>query len=64
MNRRDFLQPSLEWLVFRFTKVTDAGLKTLSGLKSLRVLDLVGAQVTDAAVKELRLTLPRCEVGH
>ena len=35
------------------TKVTDAGLKELAGLKSLQVLNLAGTQVTDAGLKEL-----------
>jgi hypothetical protein len=35
------------------TKVTDAGLKELAGLKSLQTLNLVGTQVTDAGLKEL-----------
>ena len=34
-------------------KVTDAGLKELTGLKSLQSLNLVGAKVTDAGLKEL-----------
>ena len=35
------------------TKMTDAGLKELAGLKSLQALDLGGTQVTDAGLKEL-----------
>ena len=35
------------------TKVTDAGLKELAGLKSLRALYLAGTQVTDAGLKGL-----------
>jgi hypothetical protein len=35
------------------TKVTDAGLQHLAGLKQLRALDLNNTQVTDAALKHL-----------
>ena len=35
------------------TKVTDAGLKELAGLKSLQALYLNNTQVTDAGLKEL-----------
>src|SRR5207245_2591285 len=35
------------------TKVTDAGLKELAGLKSLQSLDLMFTMVTDAGLKEL-----------
>ena len=37
----------------RGTKVTDAGLHQLAGLKSLQNLDLLGTGVTDAGLKEL-----------
>jgi internalin A len=37
------------------TKVTDADLKELKELKSLRKLDLTGTKVTDAGVKELKV---------
>ncbi|MCS6850257.1 MAG: hypothetical protein NZ700_03690 [Gemmataceae bacterium] len=35
------------------TRVTDAGLKELAGLKGLQSLDLLGTRVTDAGLKEL-----------
>jgi hypothetical protein len=35
------------------TKMTDAGLKELAGLKSLQALYLAGTQVTDAGLKEI-----------
>ena len=45
------------------TKVTDAGLKELAGLKSLQTLRLSGtAGVTDAGVAELQKALPKCKV--
>ncbi len=40
-------------LCLNLTKVTDAGLKELAGLKSLQALYLAGTQVTDAGLKEL-----------
>jgi internalin A len=39
-------------LCLSLTKVTDAGLKELAGLKSLQALYLAGTQVTDAGLKE------------
>ncbi len=51
------------------TKMTDAGLKEVAGLKSLQTLDVRGTQVTDAGLKELaglkslqRLYLNHCDV--
>ncbi len=40
-------------LCLNSTKMTDAGLKELAGLKSLRALYLGGTQVTDAGLKEV-----------
>jgi internalin A len=40
-------------LCLNLTKVTDAGLKELAGLKSLQALYLAETQVTDAGLKEL-----------
>ncbi len=40
-------------LCLNLTKVTDAGLKELAGLKNLQALYLAGTQVTDAGLKEL-----------
>ncbi len=40
-------------LCLNSTKMTDAGLKQLAGLKSLQALYLAGTQVTDAGLKEL-----------
>jgi internalin A len=36
-----------------FTKLTDAGLKEVAGLKKLTTLNLTGTQVTDVGLKEL-----------
>ena len=40
-------------LCLNLTKMTDAGLKELAGLKSLHALFLAGTQVTDAGLKEV-----------
>ncbi len=40
-------------LCLNLTKVTDAGLKELAGLKSLRALYLAGTQVREAGLKEV-----------
>jgi internalin A len=40
-------------LCLNLTKVTDAGLKELAGLKSLQLLNLGGSAVTDAGLKEV-----------
>src|SRR5215471_14025304 len=47
------------------TKVTDAGLKELKGLKNLQELDLWGTKVTDAGLKELKefTSLQRLRLG-
>ena len=41
-------------LTFGRTKVTDAGLKELKGLKNLTTLSPWGRKVTDAGLKELK----------
>ena len=46
----------------RDTKVTDAGLKELAGLKNLTTLVLPNTGVTDAGLKELRQALPGCKI--
>ena len=49
----------------RSTKVTDAGLEHLKGLKSLVQLDLNSTKVTDEGVEKLQKALPNCEIyGH
>ena len=44
------------------TKVTDKGLKALSGHKNLTYLSLGSTEVTDLGVAKLRKALPRCEL--
>jgi hypothetical protein len=42
--------------------VTDEGLKTLAGLKSLQLLNVRGTRVTDQGVAELQKALPNLKV--
>ena len=42
--------------------MTDAGLKELTGLKSLQSLYLTGTKVTVTGVVELRKALPACKI--
>jgi hypothetical protein len=44
------------------TRVTDAGLKELAGLKGLQTLHLGGTRVTDAGLRELQEALPGCSI--
>jgi internalin A len=44
------------------TKVTNAGLKQLAGLKALQTLNLSGTEVTDAGVAALQKALPDCKI--
>jgi hypothetical protein len=44
------------------TKVTDAGLQHLKGLKHLRRLDVRKTNVTEAGVADLRRALPGAEI--
>jgi hypothetical protein len=45
-----------------YTKVTDAGLKHLAGMKRLPHLDLRHTQVTESKVAELQNALPNCRL--
>ena len=45
------------------TKVTDARLKELAGLKTLQTLDLADTEVTDAGLKEIADSPPRLYEG-
>jgi internalin A len=46
------------------TWVTDAGLKSLAGLRQLRTLRVRATQVTDAGVTEFRRALPDVAVDR
>jgi len=46
------------------TSVTDAGLKHLTGLSNLRVLDVGYTQVSEKGVRDLKERLPECEIVH
>jgi hypothetical protein len=55
---------NLEYLDVSSTKVTDAGLKHLSGLHRLRTLGVVECAVTKAGIDELKEALPDCRIIH
>ena len=42
--------------------MTDAGLKELTGLKKLKWLSIVGTQVTDAGIAEIKEAIPELTV--
>lgn len=46
------------------TRVTDAGLEHLAGLKGLWKLRVTGTRVTDAGIKRLQQDLPNCEIAR
>jgi hypothetical protein len=49
-------------LYLRDTQISDAGLKHSREVAHLELLDLTGTQVTDAGVKKLQQTLPKCKI--
>ncbi len=52
----------LERLYLGATRVTDAGMKHLVGLKDLEYLSLHGTEVSEQRRSQLRLLLPNCRV--
>lgn len=56
------LFPQLQRLYLGATRVTDAGMKHLVGLKNLEYLSLHGTDVTPACMNQLRAKLPNCQV--
>lgn len=56
--------PLLEWLWFDGTDLTDSGLLALSEIRSLKVLSVVGTQVTEAGAAKFRTKLPDCRLDH
>ena len=53
---------NLTWL-FLNNLITDAGLAHLCGLTNLKQLSVVGTQVTDAGVAELKKASPKCKIN-
>ena len=53
---------SLERLDLTETRITDASLQQLAGLKQLRELDLHFNKVSPAAVKDLQRAIPKLDV--
>ncbi|GAB5443095.1 MAG: hypothetical protein Fues2KO_34440 [Fuerstiella sp.] len=54
--------PNLRTLAVGGTGVSDEGLKAVSRIKSLRSFIASGTDVSDAAVEELQLALPDCNI--
>lgn len=52
----------LQRLYLGATRVTDAGMKHLEGLKNLEYLGLHGTDVTAECMQQLRAKLPNCQV--
>ena len=55
---------SLDYFYLSGTKISDAGLEHLKGLKNLKVLRLDRTKVTDAGVAELKKALPGCRIDR
>lgn len=54
--------PELEELDLRETAITDDGLQVLKVIAGLRRLDLRGTAVSEAAIKGIARSLPRCAI--
>lgn len=55
--------PNLHTLDIHSTAVTDAGLEHVKQMKGLAVLDITDCPgISDAAIEEIRKTLPKCDV--
>ena len=44
------------------TKISEAGLKQLAGLKELKILMLTGSPVTSSGIDQLQMSLPNCVI--
>ncbi|MEE3219282.1 MAG: hypothetical protein VX257_03415, partial [Planctomycetota bacterium] len=53
--------PAIRWIRLRGTKVGDATLKALESSKSVTYVDVVGTEVSEAAVTELKKANPRIQ---
>ena len=53
-------QTRLRALYLFDTKISDAGLKQLAGMKELRILMLTGSPVTHSGIDPLQMSLPEC----
>ncbi|WDI42610.1 hypothetical protein [Bremerella sp. P1] len=56
--------PELEWLWFDGTELSDQGLLALSDVGHLKIISVVGTNVSDSAVQQFQQTLPECRVDH
>ena len=55
-------QTRLRALYLFDTKISDAGLKQLAGLKELKILMLTGSPVTSSGIDQLQMSLPDCVI--
>ena len=55
-------QTRLHALYLFDTKISDAGLKQLAGLKELKILMLTGSPVTSSGIDQLQMSLPNCVI--
>ena len=55
-------QTRLRALYLFDTKISDAGLKQLAGLKELKILMLTGSPVTSSGIDQLQMSLPNCVI--
>jgi hypothetical protein len=54
--------PKLQELTLDHTEVTDKGVPALQTIGNLKSLDLYHTQVTEEGFKQLRASLPECEI--
>ncbi|MFP6667834.1 MAG: protein kinase [Pirellulales bacterium] len=54
--------PAIRWIRLRGTKVGDATLKALESSKSVTYVDIVGTEVSEAAVTDLKKANPRIQI--
>jgi hypothetical protein len=52
----------VEYIHLRHARITDAGLKKLSVLRRLRLIDAFGTDVTESGIRDLKQSLPHVEV--
>ena len=55
-------QTRLRALYLFDTKISEAGLKQLAGLKELKILMLTGSPVTSSGIDQLQMSLPNCVI--
>jgi hypothetical protein len=56
--------PTVRHLILESVPITDTGLQRIHGLRNLRMVGLIGTDVTAAGIAELRQALPACEIHY